>query len=337
MVIVPLEQGSEAWLAWRKSGITATDAAVLLERSPYKTLWRLWAEKVGFAREVCLDLNPLVRNGRENEDRVRQLFEARVGDILLPACVESSVNPFMRASLDGLTSAGEPAELKFPSEKVWQEVCHLGSQSEAYQLYYCQVQHQLLVTGAKRGFLVFGHKSGVLKVFTITPDEQLLKELIVAAAMFQRRVMDRDEPEKDPEKDLYIPSGEQAQRWIYAAEQYRAYERQIDSLKAQLAELKARQAPHLEEMETLMGDSHYADYCGVMLTRYRKRGRVNYSKLFADKQLQLSENDLNSYREDSTMCSRVTVTGSVAPRYIVDADALAPLNHVPEEIGCIGF
>ncbi|MDF5232827.1 YqaJ viral recombinase family protein, partial [Vibrio parahaemolyticus] len=63
MKIVNLSQRSEQWLEWRKGGITATDACILLNRSPYKTEWRLWAEKTGYAREVDLSLNPLVRQG----------------------------------------------------------------------------------------------------------------------------------------------------------------------------------------------------------------------------------------------------------------------------------
>ncbi len=63
MKIVNLSQREEDWLDWRRQGVTATDAAILLNRSPYKTRWRLWAEKTGYAREVDLSLNPLVRRG----------------------------------------------------------------------------------------------------------------------------------------------------------------------------------------------------------------------------------------------------------------------------------
>ncbi len=55
MKIVNLSQREEDWLDWRRQGVTATDAAILLNRSPYKTRWRLWAEKTGYAREVDLE------------------------------------------------------------------------------------------------------------------------------------------------------------------------------------------------------------------------------------------------------------------------------------------
>ncbi|HCN6356821.1 TPA: YqaJ viral recombinase family protein, partial [Escherichia coli] len=39
MKIVNLSQREEDWLDWRRQGVTATDAAILLNRSPYKTRW----------------------------------------------------------------------------------------------------------------------------------------------------------------------------------------------------------------------------------------------------------------------------------------------------------
>lgn len=44
MKIINLPQRDKDWHDWRRKGITASDAAVLLGRSPYKTKWRLWAE-----------------------------------------------------------------------------------------------------------------------------------------------------------------------------------------------------------------------------------------------------------------------------------------------------
>lgn len=332
MKIVNLSQGEEAWLDWRKAGITATDAAILLDQSPYKTRWRLWAEKVGFAREVDLSLNPLVRHGRENEDKARRAYEEAHGDMLLPVCVESSVNSLMRASLDGLDLNNQPVELKCPSDTVWQEVWDLGTQSAAYQLYYVQVQHQLLVTGAQRGTLVFWHAEHGLNEFVITLDKVLLTGLIQAAAQFWQQVLHRNEPDKDPMRDLFIPEGEAVNEWIFAAEQYRLFDEEMQELKARMDVLKAKQGECLETMKGLMGEYHHADYCGVMVTRYYVRGKVNYDKLLAEKAGQVEETDLDKYRGKPSERCRVTVTDSLAPRNIVEAAVLAPLDAVPQEV-----
>ena len=233
MKIVNLSQREEDWLAWRRRGITATDAAILLNRSPYKTRWRLWAEKTGYAREVDLSLNPLVRRGVENEDLARQAFENKHDDMLLPVCVESEQYPLIRASLDGLRDCGEPVELKCPSATVWQEVCLEKANSNAYRLYYPQVQHQLLATGAKQGWLVFYFEGQILE-FPILRDEAMIQEILAEAQRFWQQVVDKKEPEKDPEKDLFIPQGKEVDAWIAAAEEYRLYDAEAQELKQRL-------------------------------------------------------------------------------------------------------
>src|SRR5260364_422585 len=151
MKIIDIAQRSNAWHVWRRRGVTASDAAVLLGRSPYKTLWRLWAEKTGIAVE---------------EDVARQAFEARHGEILLPVCVEDEALPLMRASLDGHLANQAPVELKCPGSKVWEAVRAKGAESETFRLCYPQVQHQILVTGADDGYLVFWHQ-GEIQEFQI--------------------------------------------------------------------------------------------------------------------------------------------------------------------------
>ena len=331
MKIVNLSQREEDWLDWRRQGVTATDAAILLNRSPYKTRWRLWAEKTGYAREVDLSLNPLVRRGIENEDAARRAFEEKYDDMLLPACVESVQYPLMRASLDGLRDNGEPVELKSPSATVWEDVCAEKANSKAYQLYYPQVQHQLLVTGAKQGWLVF-YFEGQIQEYPILRDEAMIQEILAEAKKFWQQVVDKKEPDKDPERDLYIPQGEEVNRWIAAAEEYRLYDAEIQELKQRLSELQERQKPHLDTMKSLMGEYFHADYCGVMVTRYKAAGRVDYKKLLADKASGVKPEDVDQYREKSSERCRVTVTGSVKPRYIVDEDVLAPLDDLPEEV-----
>lgn len=333
MKVVNFSQGDDDWLEWRRQGVTATDAAILLGLSPYKTIWRAWAEKSGYAREVDLSLNPLVRHGRENESLARAAFEAKLNDILLPICAESTQHPIIRASLDGLTSCGRPVELKCPSVKTWNDVLAHGEQSDAFKLYYPQVQQQLLVTEASDGWLGF-YRDGQLESFPIRRDDSMIQEIVAKAIDFWKLVQDKKEPPKDPEKDLYIPSGYEADRWITEAEAYRTYQEQVAAVKEQLKELEALQKPHLEAMKTLMGQYYHADYAGVMVTRYHASGRVNYSQLLADKAAGITDSDIEKYRGKASERCRVTVTESLKPRYIIDEDALAPLENVPEEGSC---
>ncbi|MBA1250347.1 YqaJ viral recombinase family protein [Pseudomonas luteola] len=329
--IINLSQGSDEWLNWRKSGITATDACILLGRSPYKTRWRLWAEKVGYCEEVDLSGNPLVRYGIKHEDDARKAFEDHTGDMLLPVCVESDRNALLRASLDGLNNAGEPVELKCPSDTTWEEVCRLGTESEAYQLYYCQVQHQMLCTGSRRGWLVFWHGNDPLQIFEIPLDRDLLAQLMTEAQGFWQDVSLRNEPPKDPEKDFYLPLGEEASRWIYESEHYRLYEARIAGLKAQIKDLEARQDKHLETMTEMMSDFMKADYAGVQITRFKVQGQIDYKKAIDANPAVQQMVDFEKYRKKTSDRVRVTVREELAPKNVVEASVLAPLEHASAE------
>lgn len=127
MRLLELEQRSQAWLDWRRSGITATESAAILGLNPYMTPWRLWCEKVGRALFADLSSNPLVRFGIEHEDEVRQLFELKHLEVVMPVCGEFDEDALFRASFDGLTSAMEPVEIKCPSESTLADVRKKGA------------------------------------------------------------------------------------------------------------------------------------------------------------------------------------------------------------------
>ena len=85
-------------------------------------------------------------------------------------------------------------------------------------------------------------------------------------------------------------------------------------------------------MKSLMGEYFHADYGGVMVTRYKVAGRVNYKKLLEEKASGVKPDDIDKYRDEAGERCRVTVTDSVKPRYIVDEEVLAPLDYMPEEV-----
>lgn len=58
MKVIDLVQRSLEWHQWRKSGVTASESPILMG-SPYKTPWRLWAEKRGLILEADLSGNLL--------------------------------------------------------------------------------------------------------------------------------------------------------------------------------------------------------------------------------------------------------------------------------------
>lgn len=328
MKVLDLTQRGEDWQKWRQGGVTATDAIILVGRSPYKTFWRLWAEKTGYAIPEDLSNNPHVIRGLRLEDTARMALEKKLGDILLPVCVESDANPTLRASLDGLTSAGEPTELKCPSETTWNDVVQHGERSEAYKLYYPQVQHQICVTGSAKGWLAF-YFDGQLKVFEVVRDNGMIQEIEAQADIFWNYVQSRKEPQKDPERDIFLPKGDVAESWMYAAQEYRFYETEIQAMAARLEELREKQASSVAALKSLMGDYKHADFCGVKLTKYAVPGRVDLKKFLEHNPGKVSAEEIEKFRSARETRCRVSLSGAMALSSISDPEILESVRDLP--------
>lgn len=319
--IIQHEQGSDAWKEWRRMGVTATDAVVIAGESPYKTYWRLWAEKTGYCSEIDLSGNPLVRRGHALEDVARKAAEARMNDMLIPVCVESVRWPWIRASLDGLNSQGEPVELKNPAELTWTEVKTKREQSLPYRMYRIQVLHQMLALGATRGWLVF-HFNGELEVFEIAADMALMGQMLRDSVEFSHQVEERIEPEKDELKDWFIPEGEDADTWVTLCQAYRTLDAQAAELKQKVKLIGERQKEISQRLQAMMGGYRTADYAGLQITRYTVT-QTDYKLMLADGVF--DESQMAGYTQTSERC-RVTVNhDSVMPKYVQDQDAVAPL------------
>jgi putative phage-type endonuclease len=307
MKIVDVTQRSPEWLRWRAQGVTASEAAIVLGRSPYKTPWRLWAERTGLAREPDLSANPHVQRGVTREDWARKAFEERHGTLLLPLCGESEDHPVLRASFDGIADDGSPVELKVPAERTFAEVSAKKTEAPAFRLYWPQVQHQLFVAGAERGWLVFFGGPERLLEFPVERDEAFLSgELVPVCLQFWEAVAKRKEPLRDPALDLYIPVGEELDHWSVLAGEYRDLLREKARLDALLKESKE----DLDRIETalfaMMGGFLAAEAAGLKVTRFLQKGAIDYGKALKALIPDLDAAVLEAYRRKSSERVRVT-------------------------------
>lgn len=332
MKIVNLPQRSPEWLEWRKGGVSASEAAVILGLSPYQTPWRLWAEKRGLAIPEDLSRNPFVKHGIEFEDVARREFEKRhPGEFALPMCAESEVVPIMRASFDGVISQNRPAELKCPCRSVFDEIVLLGRQSKAYQLYWPQVQHQMYVSGASEGYLFFWYQGEEPQEFLIQRDDAFLDKLVSKAKEFADRVVKGKAPDKDPKRDVYIPRGQKAKSWISVADRMKELHAKMQPLKEQLKKFDQERKKIEAELRAVLGDHYTGEYAGVRMSRYYRAGKVNYEAFLKDHVPELDLSMLEAYREDSIEQTRISVTGTDLPDWNADEDLLAEFMKLNEE------
>lgn len=308
MFYVDLDQRSQEWHQWREKGITATEAVAICGKSAFTTPWRVWAEKTGRVSPPDLSGNPFVQYGIEHEDEVRNLFMQQCVDVVVPWCGEYSGNRIFRASFDGLNSSGEPVEIKCPSESGLDDLLARGEKSDAYQMYQWQVQWQIMVAEAQRGWLVFYLGNGKIKVFEVARDDAMISAMTNKCSEFWNINILKDKaPDKIPERDVFVPKDDDLIAWGRAAADYRKIKLEIDRLTQLLEEPK-------QKLIALMGEFKNADFYGVSICQYTQRGGIDYRKVLAKRGLLLTEDEVENCRRDSTEVQKVRLSDSEFPQ-----------------------
>lgn len=284
MKIVELIQGSPEWHAWRASGIGASYAPIIMGVSPYRTPYQLWAELTGNGQ--AQEENAAMRRGTELEPEARRLYEARTGNIAEPVCCEHPELPWMLASLDGADMDGDyVVEIKTHGKD--DHLALMGGKVPEKD--WPQLQHQLAVSGAKRADYVNYH-NGDIAIAEVLPDEDYIAKLIEMESAFWNLVQtnmppeltDRDTVERDDDA------------WLAAASCYIDRKTKADKAASELEEA----ANELKKMAQHAKERGY----GVMVTRYHKRGNVNYKAV-----PELKGVDLEKYRAKGRTETRITV------------------------------
>lgn len=190
--IIELIQGSPEWHSWRKDGIGASEAPMVLGLSPYKSAHKLWQEKTG-AIETKDEGNYIFEKGKEIEARGRAHYEL-MNDKDCPAmCVEMEDFPFLRASLDGFNAQENFAlELKYVGKNA------MGDEIPPHHM--AQLQHQMMVCGAKDITYIRSNDGVKFKADVVKRDDEYIKRLFEAEIKFWQMVQDGIEPDKPVKK-----------------------------------------------------------------------------------------------------------------------------------------
>lgn len=144
----------EEWLKERQFGIGASDAAAVLDISPWKTSLQLWQEKTGKRRAEDIGDKPYVRYGNEAEMYLRALFAMDHSQYHVSfepyKILRNPEYPFIFATPDGELeelNVGRKGGLEIKTT----EIVRSGQMGEwkdrIPDTYYIQCLHQMLAAG----------------------------------------------------------------------------------------------------------------------------------------------------------------------------------------------
>lgn len=143
--VVELEQNSKEWADFRRYRIGASDAPVIMNKSPYKTAFLLWCEFLDISTYEP-GSNLVTERGHRWEPVMRARQELATGLDFPPVVMLHDFFDRIMCSMDGYNAEhGIVLEIKIAGKEVYEAALR----NEVHSKYWAQVQLQLLISGAK--------------------------------------------------------------------------------------------------------------------------------------------------------------------------------------------
>lgn len=256
------------WLEARRHGIGASDAAVILGLTKWKSPMGLYAEKVGLV-PISQEENDLLEWGQRLEPVIAGKYADETGRVVQDpgafTIQKSNVADFQLSTLDrvvtGFTIVADVVkdgpgvlELKNVIEfkrEDWQD--------EPPLLYQVQVQHQMAVTGYRWGSIaaIIGGRSFVWT--DIPRNDRFIALLLQREEEFWRRVIDQNPPPPDGSeataeviKAMY--PREQDGQIIAAPAELIEYADQLEAAKLEIKAAKERESLAENRIKAFIGE-----------------------------------------------------------------------------------
>lgn len=287
MKIVSHEQGTPAWLRWRKSGIGGSDAAAIRNKSPYMTAYELFMDKT--SRSVKKDESDsefIFSRGHATEEMLRGEIFALTGKHMTPICVEHPVHDFQIASLDGYYPDLGILEAKLVGKKVLEDI--KAGIIPAH--HFIQVQHAMAATDEVDVTRYFAHDMGQNGVLLeIKADKEFQKKLTDDEFLFWERIKRLDPPPLTDD-DFLIPED---------LTDFKA----IKKLKAKLDKAQAEYDAIADKLKNAYKHPKVSG-AGVRITSITRTGNINYKSIPEIKKL--DEEYLEKFRGKASTYKQIS-------------------------------
>ena len=278
-----LKQSRKDWLLERAKSIGASDSSAVLGINPWKSNVELWLEKTN--PESLLDQpdNLNMRLGRDMEPILRQLFTEETG---LQVRQDNHIRyddeyPFLSTNLDGRI-VGDKVPLELKTTGMWDGMIPDN--------YFCQLQHQMMVTKSPYIYFAVLVLSNFGKQFIVEKykrNERFIADMRSKMVDFwMNYVVTGVAPDPVSVKDARLLYNETNQEsviegsfdMITICEKIKDYNKDIKKIKSKADELR------VDIMDTMKEDE-IMTYKGSTLSTWKKsKGKVKF--------------DLNKFKKD---------------------------------------
>lgn len=277
-------QGSKEWLAWRKTKLTASTAPIIMGDSPWSTKFQLWEEMLNL-REPR-QTNDAMERGNRLEPVVRSKLELKLVCKFKAACFEHPDIKYLACSLDGISDDGKYIiEIKCPGIADHS----IAREGQIPLKYKAQLALTLEVMGFDSIFYAsYYEKLDELILIEVKRDRAYIQKLLDEMDAFWNCLQNFSPPELT-ERDF---AQNNSPEWESKAKRYLEVSNLLKSLEKEQEELR------LSLID--MADNRSTMGAGLRLTRYAKKGVVQYKNI-----PELKTVDLNEYRSNTTYCWRV--------------------------------
>jgi|GEM_PF-2701756 len=339
---IPLEQGSQEWLSFRRRHVTATEVAHLWAGAT--TFSELKAVKTGQKKAPDLSAIPAVREGKFFEPWIRRaaglilasrepgIFSSLKEDGIPAPVLERLDEPFFMASLDGLLPDGSVLEIKntYSRRKAgYSDVeLHGVNSSVGRRLgYYAQVQWEMYCAGASRCYLAthqgipkgssgaaFNPRS--IRLSVVERDDGTIGDLLKIAGAFKSYLSEGKEPENLAANGIVFgpltddEAGLQAR--LKALDSVDSRIRELDAEARVLKEMKSQYADELCSKYIPQGskkaEGKYGGSGSYVLSRTERTGALDLEALLGWLVTKgIKPEEIEQFRKAGTVTNRVTI------------------------------
>lgn len=286
-----MEQRTDNWIEWRKTGLGASDAPIVMGVSPWSTPYQLWEQKTG--RVVKDHSNWATQRGNDMEPRARARIELDTGMEFPATLAEHPKVSFMKASLDGWNAENKIVlEIKCPGKEDHEK----ASKGEIPEKYWPQLQHQLFVTGGNKlyyySYSEDENKFATGYLIEVLPESiYIMTVLLDKMIKFWKCVQEDIEPELT-DRDYKLIRNKDL---LMEFETYQQTKENISILEKRLENLKSKLLSHEDIKDRRVRIGNFK----VGITN--RKGNIQYSKIPV-----LSGMNLEEYRSKPSSYQTIT-------------------------------